>query len=173
MTTDYAILPARASDLPFLADIELAAARLLRGFAPESVLAETTPIADVEAALAAGHLWVAVANDRPVGFAQVKVLEAGSAHLDELDVHPHHARRGLGRRLLGAVCDHAAAKGMRTVTLSTFREPPWNMPFYASAGFEVVPEAAWSPAMTRIVVDEARRGLDPSRRVIMRRSVVV
>jgi GNAT superfamily N-acetyltransferase len=172
MTEKYAIVRARVADLPFLSEIELAAARLLTGFAPESVLAEATPIADFEVALADGHLWVAVTEDRPVGFAQVKLLEAGSAHLDELDVHPNHGRRGLGRRLVTAVCDWAATSGMRCVTLSTFREPPWNMPFYASLGFDIVPKAEWSSAMTRIVVDETRRGLDPSRRVIMRRPVL-
>jgi GNAT superfamily N-acetyltransferase len=151
-----------------LSEIELAAARLLTGFAPESVLNEATPLADFESAQANGRLWVAVAHDTPVGFAHVKLLEHESAHLDELDVHPDHGRRGLGRRLVAAACDWAVSRSMRTVTLSTFREPPWNMPFYASAGFEVVQREHWSSAMTRLVGDETRRGLDSSRRVIMR-----
>lgn len=169
MNAPYVIVSARYRDLAHLPEIELAAARLLVGFAPEAVLGATTPIAEFVEALSRGHLWVARAADRPVGFAHVKVVEAGSAHLDELDVHPDHGRRGLGRSLVGAVCEWATRTEVRAVTLTTFREPRWNMPFYASLGFEEVPRAACSPAMKRIIVDETRRGLDPSRRVVMRR----
>jgi GNAT superfamily N-acetyltransferase len=168
MSGSYTIASARTADLPLLADIELAAARLLVGFAPESILTEATPLVDFERAQADGHLWVARTGNRPVGFAHVKLLENDSAHLDELDVHPDHGRRGLGRRLVGTVCDWAASTGLRTVTLSTFREPPWNMSFYASIGFDVVEREERSSAMRRVVIDETRRGLDPSRRVIMR-----
>ena len=40
----YSIRPAQAEDVPALSAIELAAAQLLRGHAPESVLAETTDV---------------------------------------------------------------------------------------------------------------------------------
>jgi GNAT superfamily N-acetyltransferase len=163
----YEIRRATTADLTYLADIELAAARLLAGHAPAAVLLETTPLADLEAARADGLLWVAARNETPVGFAHVKLIEPDSAHLDELDVHPAHGRRGIGRRLVSTVCDWASATGLPSVTLSTFRHLPWNMPFYASLGFGVVPRSGWSEAISRTVADETRRGLDPSRRVIM------
>ena len=165
----YGVRRASVADLPLLPAIELAAAQLLRGFAPESVLAESTSIADFESARVNDLLWVASAGDEPVGFARVKRLEPGAAHLDELDVHPDHGRRGLGRRLVTAVCDWAAIDGLEAVTLSTFREPRWNQPFYASLGFDEVEANALSDALLRIVEDETRRGLDPARRVVMRR----
>jgi hypothetical protein len=43
------------------------------------------------------------------------------------------------------------------------------MPFYARLGFEVVSAAQLSPALLAVVEDETRRGLDPTRRVVMRR----
>jgi GNAT superfamily N-acetyltransferase len=165
----YVIRRAEQADLPLLEEIELAAAQLLQGHAPESVLNEATSIGDFEIAQRAGHLWVAAIDDQPVGFAHVKLLEPGAAHLDELDVHPRHGRQGLGRRLVMAVCEWATAAGKDAVTLSTFRDPRWNMPFYASLGFEVIPKASLSDALARIVADETRRGLNPTRRVIMRR----
>lgn len=164
----YTIARARHRDVDYLTGIELAAARLLVGFAPESVLTEATPMVDFLEALSRGHLWVALVDDAPVGFAHVKILEGRSVHLDELDVHPDYGRRGIGRALLTAVCDWAGQRGERAVTLSTFREPKWNMPFYASFGFEEVARTDLSPAMKRVVADEARRGLVGSRRVIMR-----
>src|SRR5262249_28842442 len=116
-----------------------------------------------------GHLWVALLDDVAVGFAHVELLEGDAAHLEEIDVHPAHGRRGLGTRLVLHVCDWAADNGIGSVTLTTFRDVAWNMPFYARLGFEVVPHAQLSPALRAIVEDETRRGLDPARRVVMRR----
>ena len=43
------------------------------------------------------------------------------------------------------------------------------MPFYERRGFRVIPSADLSPALRAVVDDETRRGLDPSRRVAMKR----
>jgi GNAT superfamily N-acetyltransferase len=169
----YEITAARPSDLPLLPAIELAAAGLLAGHAPESVLAETTSQEDLRDAQRRGHLWVALADGVPVGFAHVEVLEPAAAHLEEIDVHPDHGRRGLGARLVMAVCAWAASEGYRSVTLTTFRDVPWNMPFYARLGFEVIPPEELGPALLPVVRDETRRGLDPARRVAMRRPCAI
>ena len=169
MMPTYAITAARPTDLPLLAAVELAAARLLVGHAPETVLAETTSLEDLQNAQRQGHLWVALADDLPVGFAHALVLEPGAIHLEEVDVDPEHGRRGLGRGLVEAVCASAKAAGSRCVTLTTFRDVPWNMPFYVRLGFEVIPPDELSPALHAVLQDETRRGLDPARRVAMRR----
>ena len=169
MNVRYIITSARERDITLLAAIELAAATLLIGHAPEFVLTETTSQDVLEKAQRDGHLWVALADDVPVGFAHVEVLEPNSAHLQEIDVCPAHGRRGLGTRLVMRVCAWAAAAGYEAVTLSTFRDVPWNMPFYARLGFTVVAESEVSPALWSVVEDERRRGLDASRRVVMRR----
>ncbi len=169
----YTIARARPQDLRLLPVIELAAARLLAGHAPESVLTETTPERVLDTARAHGRLWVALADDVPVGFAHVEIFEPTVAHLEEIDVRPDHGRRGLGRRLVRAVCTWAAAARYREVTLTTFRDVPFNMPFYARLGFEPIPSEDLSPALRAVVEDETRRGLDPARRVVMRRSCAV
>jgi len=165
----YRIAAARLNDLRLLPAIELAAARLLAGRVPDSVLAETTSDEELQDAHSRGLLWVALADDVPVGFAHVKVLEPTVAHLEEIDVHPEHGRRGLGTRLVMAVCAGAARGGYRSVTLTTFREIPWNMPFYARLGFQVILPGELSAALRSVIEDETRRGLDPTRRVAMRR----
>jgi GNAT superfamily N-acetyltransferase len=167
----YRITAARPADLPLLPAIELAAARLLAGHAPESVLAETTSQEVLLRVQSNGRLWVALADDVPVGFAHVEIFEPGSAHIDEIDVHPGHGRRGLGTSLVTAVCSWAANIGYDAVTLTTFRDVPWNMPFYAQLGFGVIPPAQLTPALLAVVQDETRRGLDPERRVVMRRAL--
>jgi GNAT superfamily N-acetyltransferase len=166
----YTITLARSRDLALLPAIELAAARLLAGHAPSSVLLETTNRQELTDAQRLGLLWVALADDVPIGFAHVEVLEPAAAHLEEIDVHPDHGRRGLGRKLVLSVCDWAAAAGYRSITLTTFRDVPWDMPFYGRLGFEVMHPEDLSPALRWIVDDETRRGLDPARRVVMRRA---
>jgi GNAT superfamily N-acetyltransferase len=168
MTPLYKIVSARTRDVHLIGAIELAAATLLRGHAPNTVLNQTTPEQDLRDAQSQGRLWVALAGDTPVGFAHVEVLEVDAAHLEEIDVHPDHGRRGLGRRLIAEVCGWADEQGYPAVTLTTFRDVPWNMPFYARHGFEEIPTAVLSPALRSVFQDEARRGLDPARRVVMK-----
>jgi GNAT superfamily N-acetyltransferase len=169
MSSKYTITAARDRDVDQLAAIELAAARLLTGHAPESVLNETTSQDVLENAQRAGHLWVVLADDDPVGFALVEEIEPHAVHLEEVDVSPEHGRRGIGTRLVMHVCQWAAATGYESVSLTTFRDVPWNMPFYARLGFTVVPASTLSPALRRIIDEEGRRGLDVSRRVVMRK----
>jgi GNAT superfamily N-acetyltransferase len=169
MTPRYTITAARPHDLIQLPAIELAASRLFTGMAPESVLNMTTSPDVLNRAQGDGHLWVVLANEAPVGFALVEVVERDAAHLEEIDVHPDHGRRGLGTKLVMHVCRWAAAAGFRSVTLNTHRDVPWNAPFYRRLGFEVVPHDELSPALREIFENETRRGLDPSCRVVMRR----
>jgi len=163
----YEIALARPGDLPHIAPIELAAARLLAGHAPESALKEVTPDDHLRAAQADGRLWVALSNDVPVGFALVELVEPDAAHLEEIDVHPDHGRQGLGTRLVRLVCEWAEARGS-AVTLTTFRDVPWNMPFYTRLGFEEITPRALTPALREVLEAEVRRGFDPGRRVAMR-----
>jgi GNAT superfamily N-acetyltransferase len=169
MTSEYSITMARPQDVPLLTAIEIAAAQLLAGHAPESVLNETTTLKEFHAALASGHLWVALIADRPVGFALVEILEPTAAHLKEIDVHPEHGRGGIGTELVRTVCEWAINNGYDFVTLTTFRDVPWNAPFYERLGFEVIPPNELTGALRQIIEGEWNRGLDPERRVTMRR----
>lgn len=164
----YRVVLARPHDLPLIPAIELAAAQLLTGHAPAAVLRETTSPFELRKARRGGRLWVALADEAPVGFAHVVVHERNVAHLEEVDVHPDHGRRGVGRQLVQTVCAWATSHGLDAVTLTTFRDVPWNMPFYARLGFEPVDPDAVGAELRAVVDDEARRGLDPAKRVVMR-----
>ena len=76
-------------------------------------------------------------GDPAVGFACVEVVD-GAAHIWQLSVHPHAARRGRGTALVDAVCAWAATHGLPAVTLTTFRDVAWNGPFYAKLGFKEI-----------------------------------
>ncbi|MGG6294647.1 GNAT family N-acetyltransferase [Leptolyngbya sp. AN02str] len=87
----------------------------------------------------------------------------------ELDVLPAHGRQGLGRALVETVCQWAQQQGCQEMTLSTFRDIPWNAPFYAKLGFRLMDDSALTPALREIQQQEADYGLPIDDRVFMSR----
>lgn len=164
----YEIGRARPAEVPRLEGVERAAATLLRGEMPDELLDRVTDPLRLNAAQRRGRLWVARDGAEPVGFALVELLESEVAHLAELAVHPDHGRRGVGRRLVRAVCAWASATGYGGVTLTTFRDLPWNGPFYARMGFEALDDEEVSPAVRAALDVEVLEGIDPRRRIAMR-----
>ncbi len=165
----YAIRLARAEEIGALPEIERAASLLFHDtdFAP-GVLADVTPEASLAEAQRTGLLWVAVGpGSRPVGFALAQPLD-GCAHLDEVDVHPAHGRRGLGAALVRVVCEGARRRGLAGVTLTTFRELPWNAPFYRGLGFRALAAEELTPGLVELFRDEDEDGLPASQRFVMR-----
>jgi GNAT superfamily N-acetyltransferase len=159
---------ARPAHIEALPGIELSAATMLTGHVPASILQESTPLGELREAQQEGRLWVALADELPVGFALVDMLAPDLPHLKEMDVSPQHGRRGVGTAMLGAVLEWLARSGHQQMTLTTFRNIPWNMPFYSRLGFEEVPRDGLRPELEAVVRDETARGLDPARRVVMR-----
>jgi GNAT superfamily N-acetyltransferase len=122
------IRPVRPDELALLPDLEAAADTM---FEPLGIGPLPGPGTPEEFAAA---LVVLVAGDPPVGLCRIDDV-AGGAHLEQLSVHPGLGGRGIGRALLRAACAWAAGHGYRTLTLATYRDIPWNGPFYASEGF--------------------------------------
>ncbi|TMR89334.1 GNAT family N-acetyltransferase [Nonomuraea basaltis] len=153
---------AKAGEFPALVAIELAADRLFEQvditFPPG-----TTMIEEVD-----DPGTVLVEGDPPAGFALVGWVD-GNLHLDQLAVHPDHMRQGIGGRLMAAVIDHARAAGAPHVTLTTYRDVPWNAPWYARHGFSVLPEPEWGPELRALVEHERELGIEIAPRVVMRR----
>jgi len=116
-----------------------------------------------------GRVWVAIdAAERAVGFALAEVLD-GEAFLDEVDVHPRHARRGIGTRLVNTVIGWAESREFASLSLITFRHLSWNARFYERFGFVQLARHELGPDMLQILDEEARAGIDVSKRVGMRR----
>jgi GNAT superfamily N-acetyltransferase len=165
----YCIRKACPDDLGLLPQIEREAGRLFADVDLAGITDhDATSIEDFAVCEKEGLLWVATdRDDVPVGFAYVEMV-GGQPHLDELDVHPDHGRRGIGAALVRTVIEWGRSNGHTGLTLTTFREVPWNMPFYARLGFRVVAAADLTPELRQIVDDETRRGLPPEERVVMR-----
>ncbi|MDX5367001.1 MAG: GNAT family N-acetyltransferase [Alphaproteobacteria bacterium] len=167
----YDIRPAEPHDFRNFGAIESAAASLFaEAGLPEIASHEPTGIEFIEASARAGAVFVATADREAVGFILSAPLDR-HLHIYELSVHPGHGKRGLGRRLVDAVCRHAQEKGYSAVTLSTFRDIPWNGPFYASCGFTEIPRQEWTPALLLAHYREEDLGLPVERRCFMRKEV--
>ncbi|EXG79361.1 GNAT family N-acetyltransferase [Cryptosporangium arvum] len=105
----------------------------------------------------------------PVGFAAVDAVD-GAAHLSQLSVDAAYGRQGHGRGLLAAVIGWARRGGFPAVTLTTFRDVPWNGPFYRRYGFVELDEADLTPGLREARDHEIAMGLDElSPRCAMRR----
>jgi GNAT superfamily N-acetyltransferase len=166
----YEIGRPHRDELANLPAIEIAAAALFpaEDLAP-ALQAERDPLSFFEQAFSAGRLWVARTLEpaAPVGFAAATLLDR-QAHLQEIDVLPEHGRQGLGRALVVHVIQWAQAMNFPLLTLTTFRHLAWNAPFYESFGFAEIPAPDLGSQIRISLEEDARMGLDPSRRIAMR-----
>ncbi|MEU9762972.1 GNAT family N-acetyltransferase [Streptomyces sp. NPDC047987] len=165
------IRTARLCDLPLLQDMERAAGEPFRSLGMAAVADdEPLPLDVLEDYRRAGRAWVAVdGDDRPVGYLIADEVD-GAAHIEQVTVHPSAARRRLGSRLIDHLAQWAAGRGLDALTLTTFRQVPWNAPYYARLGFRFLDEAELTDGLRKIRAAEAEHGLDRWARVCMRRA---
>ncbi|MFH8793577.1 GNAT family N-acetyltransferase [Streptomyces sp. NPDC017941] len=184
------IRAALSDELPRLQDIERAAGLCFRDVGMAEIAEDEPPALDVLARhLRAGLAWVAVAPSAdglsatadpsaagpsaagvPVAYLIADRVD-GNLHVEQVSVHPGYARRGIGRSLLDHLADRAAADAVPALTLTTFRDVPWNAPYYARCGFAVLDEEAVGPELRAVRADESALGLDRWPRVCMGRPV--
>ena len=166
------IREARAEDLPRMRDIEVAAGEAFRTLNMGAVADDAPPSLEALAVYQQdARAWVAADyGDQAVAYILVDVVDA-FAHIEQVTVHPLHARQGLGRRLIDKAGRWAAARGLKGMTLTTFERVPWNAPYYARLGFQPVPEHQWPDGLCQIVQSERAHGLDAWPRVVMKKDV--
>ncbi|MBB2920832.1 GNAT family N-acetyltransferase [Cupriavidus alkaliphilus] len=165
----HAIRLATAGDLPSLAAIELAAAAMFPdGDLPALLRLVSTPDSALAAAQREQRLWVAERGGQLAGFALAS-RNGECGYLDEMDVHPDHGRRGIGRALVGTVQGWARAGGLRSLNLTTFAHLPWNAPFYASMGFRRLEDSELCPLLAEALAAQRAAGL--RQRVAMRQEL--
>jgi GNAT superfamily N-acetyltransferase len=118
--------------------------------------------------IAAGAAWVAeTADGRIVGFVAGEV--AGDVmHVWELAVAAEAQGEGLGRPLMAAARDRARDLGLAAVTLTTFRDVPWNAPFYARLGYRVLAADELDARLAAILRAEVENDLPAEQRCAMR-----
>lgn len=162
------IRPATAEDLAIFPEIEQSAGLAFRGSSQDALADGDNRPAEFYAPLQRDGLAL-VAEDAGVllGFAAAEAFP-DALHLWELAVLHQQQQRGLGRRLVEATIALAQRRGSPAVTLTTFRDLPWNAPFYGTFGFIELDRKDVSPRLRAVLADEASHGLDPAARCAMR-----
>ncbi|OII65313.1 GNAT family N-acetyltransferase [Streptomyces sp. CC77] len=169
---DFRIRPALPEDLPRLQDLERAAGEPFRALGMAAVADDDPPPPeDLERYRAAGRARIAAGPDgRPAAYLVWDEVD-GAAHIEQVSVHPDAARRGLGRALVEDLAAHAVALRLPALTLTTFRDVPWNAPYYARLGFRVLDETELTAGLRAVRRAEAAHGLDRWPRTCMRRDL--
>lgn len=62
--------------------------------------------------------------------------------------------------MLTTAADWARANGLQALSLTTFRNVPWNAPFYASFGFREWSAAEAPPSIQASLAAETAKGLE-------------
>jgi ribosomal protein S18 acetylase RimI-like enzyme len=174
MSAPIAVRLATVDDVPGMQAAEVAAGERFRAIDDPRIArtADAPPYwtEGLERASNEQRAWVAVDEGGTIiGFAVAWMVD-GEGHLDELAVAPAHGRRGVGRALVDEVVAWTAAQELTSITLTTFRDVPWNAPYYEKLGFHVV--STLTPTLQALVDEQATWGLEPSLRVVMRRSLL-
>jgi GNAT superfamily N-acetyltransferase len=166
------IRAATAADDAALQEIEVAAgARFATVGLPDVAADDPFSVAELAAFRAVGRSWVATDTTGAVtGYAVADVLD-GCGHLEQVSVRPELQARGIGRALVETVVAWARRAGYPAVTLTTFVDVEWNAPLYEHLGFRVLTGAEIGPELAARRDEETGHGLDPARRVCMRREV--
>ncbi|PNY27808.1 Uncharacterized protein TCAP_02266 [Tolypocladium capitatum] len=167
----FTIRPATAADVPLLPAVECSAGQIFKQ------IPDLAWIADGGGQSGQRHLeliqsgvsWVAVGDeaDAPLGFLNGQLLD-GNMHVWEMSVDKDHQGKGIGRRLMGQARQWATSQGLPAITLTTFRDVPWNDEFYASMGFITLSSSELTLALRRVLGDEVRDGLPGEKRCAMR-----
>lgn len=165
---DWSLRLAKLEDAQNMPAIERAAATLfknvegLEALDPEDICA----IDDLKRFIRKGHSLVAHVGDAMAGFLVNEPFRR-ELHIWEMDLHPDFQSRGIGAGLVRACLIDARNSGFQSVTLTTFRDVPWNAPFYARLGFEEVTALDAHPRLAGELALEADNGLPAERRCAM------
>lgn len=170
------IRAARVADVPALREIERAAGESFRAIGLDVVADDDPPPAAVLAAyVASGRAWVAqrsaggTGDGGPLLGYLIADLVDGCAHVEQVSVLPSQRGRRIGEGLVEHLAGWARDRGLPALTLTTYRDVPWNGPYWARLGFREL--IAPGPELRAIREHEAARGLDVWPRLAMRREL--
>lgn len=171
---------AGTDDFERLQEIEVRAGAPFRDVGMADVADDDPPtVEQLDAYRAGGRAWVAIDDLEPdtappgsssiAAYVLVDVLRDGDVHVEQVSVDPAWRGKGIGAGLIDHVDAWARTAGASRLTLTTFRDVPWNRPYYERLGFVVLGTDAWTDDLRRIRDHETDAGLDADVRVIMAR----
>ena len=161
------IRPGKEADLPRLVVVEVEAGQVFRTVGMARVAEDVPKISDLRDAVEGARLWVTEVGPEVAGYICAEVLD-GNAHVAQVSVAPAYAGRALGRAMIEFLEDWGRAADRPATTLTTFRDVPWNGPYYRRLGYRVLREEDIGPELARTMAHEASLpGIEASLRCAM------
>ncbi|MEA1672346.1 GNAT family N-acetyltransferase [Nitrospirillum sp. BR 11163] len=154
-----------ADELPALQTLEAAARRRYAAWPDLAFVAGRPPIALER--LAAGTVWVAEHAGRPAGFILLQPQD-GQLYIANISVAPEAGGRGIGAALLAQALTGARTLGAEALTLTTFRAPPWNGPWFRRHGYTLMPAEHIRPTLRATLERQAITVVPATREVLWR-----
>ena len=120
--------------------------------------------------LETGYSWVTTDSSQAcVGFLTAKVVD-DDFYIGEVSVHEAHQKKGLGSKLFEAAFIKAKSLGLHAVTLTTFKDVPWNAPYYERLGFLILEPQSVPPYLETTLRNEAADGMPMESRCAMKKT---
>jgi GNAT superfamily N-acetyltransferase len=161
------IRSARVSDLGYLAMLEVQAGQLFRAVDMSEVANHVPDQEALRRSQEQGLIWVAEEQGEIAGYIVATVLD-GHAHIEQVSVAPAHARQGIGRLLIFHVEEWGRCNQRPATTLTTFRDVPWNGPYYDTLGYRELSDSEIGSELAAAMEHElSLPGIDASRRCAM------
>ena len=154
MTEAVLVRPATTLDVARLVEIEVSAGQSFHTVGLHRVAADVPDPTDLLAAIESARVWVADVGIEPAAYAHAEALD-GNAHVAQVSVAAEYAGRRIGRTLIRHVEAWGRERGSPATTLTTFRDIPWNAPYYARLGYRILGETEIGPDLARTIAHEA------------------
>lgn len=163
---------ATLADAILLPDLEQSAGLRFREAAGLEWVADdgNTPAEAYPPFIDAGTVWLAERDGALVGFLAA-TAEGDALHVLELAVMLEAQGQGAGQALMATAEAKARALGLKALTLTTFRELPWNERFYQRLGFRTLAAGEPDERLAAYLAKEVAKGLPGERRCAMRRDL--
>ena len=160
---------ATVDDAAILPDIERSAAKAFLAIAGLEWIASGTVMSAEQHRIYIdeGTVWVAATGKRCFGFVTTAIY-GDALHIIELSVEDGHQGKGVGRHLLETAKEYATKNGLAALTLTTFRDLPFNERFYQKLGYQTLEETTLPERLAGILRSEFENGLPGERRCAMR-----
>jgi ribosomal protein S18 acetylase RimI-like enzyme len=122
---------------------------------------------------AMGTSWVACDAEGDIVAFLVGEPCQDAVHIWEISVHVQAQGQGVGAALIEKAAVDAADRGLESLTLTTFRDVPWNEPYYKRLGFETLEQDTIDARLAGLLDAEVAHGFPAERRCAMRRMLAL
>ncbi|WP_206051876.1 GNAT family N-acetyltransferase [Nocardioides ferulae] len=162
-----ALRPATEEDLERLVEVEVEAGRLFHSVGMSEMAGDVPDRRELLEAIHGERVWVAQVGAQVAGYVIAEVIDQ-NAHVAQVSVATEFAGRRIGQALIELVEAWGRAAGRPATTLTTFRDIPWNGPYYRRLGYRELADEEIGSELARTIADEAGLpGVDGSLRCAM------